>query len=260
MEGNMRTSLIRKSSAAMVGLLAAQLLGSGGALAHEFPGDADSHGHISGVVQNIGRCGTLLSGAEGTGFQTDPASYAYTMPDPTPATAGNAVDHRWVHDTDEDPLVFDMGVGRNRVLLFPSIDHLPIPAEALESTVYGSNAAAGPWTQGNIVQVFNGGFDAAWISDDYVSLWTFGAAYRYVAVGHGGPGAELADGDAEIDAVCATTDIQPREVNEVIFPGGSVDITKTVTTQKRHWKGRRPENLLRPQGRTILEVPHDRAS
>ncbi len=190
-----------------------------------------SHNPLPDLVQNIGRCGTVLSGVDGTGYQTNPAKYDWAMP-ATVASPGNAVDHQWVLDTGlGPPIVFDMGEPRVNVLLFPSIDHGPVPAEALESTVYGSNNPAGPWTvSADVTAVFDAGFDAAWISDNYVSLWTFGAAYRYVAVGWGGPKALLSDGDAEIDAVCATTDIQPRSVEEIIFPGGSVDIEKKVTT------------------------------
>lgn len=189
--------------------------------------------HVSGpdLVQSVGRCGTVLSGVDGTGYQTTPGTYDYALP-ATVASPGDAVDHQWVQDFGAgDPIVFDMGEPRVNVLLFPSIDHGPVPDEALESTVYGSNSPAGPWTvSADITAIFDAGFDAAWISDDYVSLWTFGAAYRYVAVGWGGPKALLADGDNEIDAVCAATDIQPRAVEDVIFPGGSIDVEKKITT------------------------------
>ncbi|MBI5947080.1 MAG: hypothetical protein HY875_02960 [Chloroflexi bacterium] len=201
--------------------------------AHDFANDPDGHLHVAGTVQAWSACGTLLGGAEGAGHQinTDPDPYAYAI-DATVTTQGNTPDHRWVHDVGlgGSPLVFDLGSARRNVLLFPSIDHGPIPEEALEATVYGGPTAAGPWTQGNIRVIYDGGFDAGWVSDDFVSLWAFPADYRYIAVVNGGPGAEISDDDAEIDAVCATTDIQPREVNEVIFPGGSVDIRKIVST------------------------------
>ncbi|MBA4180359.1 MAG: hypothetical protein C0506_07215 [Anaerolinea sp.] len=218
--------------AAIAILIAAPVFGITRTIAHDFPKDADGHVHETATVQAWSACGTLLSGADGAGHQVDPATYAYVTPEPL-TTQGNSPDHRWVHDTAGLGLAFDLGSARNSVLLFPSIDH-PTPAgdvlgEALEATVYGG-ATAGALTEvGNIRVIYDEGFDAAWISDDHVSLWTFTTAWQYITVVRGGPAAEVDDGDAEIDAVCATTDIQPREINEVIFPGGNVAIQKTVS-------------------------------
>lgn len=154
-------------------------------------------------------CGMFLRGAEGTGFQVDPDSYALRQPSPLGSKAGRSVDLHWVHDTSADPdfLVWDMGRRVRTVDVFPSIDHPPIPQEAFEFTVYASADPNPPdatpkWVVGRIIKIFDKGWNNEWIADDFVARWKFPDRYRYVAVHWGGPRAALADGDAEIDAVC----------------------------------------------------------
>lgn len=166
-------------------------------------GGRSGHGPLLGED-----CGTYVRGAEDHGFQVDPDSYAYLQPSPLAFKAGNSVDLHWVHDTDADFIVWDMGRKVKRVDVFPSIDHLPIPQEALEFTVYASSDPNPPdatpkWVVGMRKKIYEKGWNLEWIADDFVSLWKFNGRYRYVAVHWGGPGAELADGDAEIDAVCS---------------------------------------------------------
>ena len=228
----MRRSFLKWGVAAIALLLAAPVFGNTSTQAHTFAGDADGHVHVNGVVPFPAVCGTLLSGADGAGHQTTPGSYAYVTPEVL-TTQGNLPDHRWVHDTGSGAgLVFDLGSARNSVVLFPSIDHLPIPGEALEATVYGG-ATPGAMTEvGNITVIYDQGFDAAWISDDFVSVWKFATAWQYFTVVHGGPAAQVADGDAEIDALCATKlpGLSPSSVTAVVFPGGNTVVNKTVTT------------------------------
>lgn len=156
-------------------------------------------------------CGTFVGGDEGTGFQVSTTTYDYQLNSPLPGrTAGDAVDFHWVHDvgptpgtTIESPLVWDFGEdGVKKVRLYPSIDHGPIPAEALEATVYSSASATGPWAPASLKKVYVPGWNPGWIADDYVSLWRLQENARYVAAKWGGPGALIADGDAEIDSVC----------------------------------------------------------
>ncbi len=152
-------------------------------------------------------CGTYVRGAEFNGFQTNPNNYAYLLPSPLAFRAGNSVDLHWVQDRDADFMVWDMGRKVKKVHVFPSIDHGPIPGEALEFTVYASSDPNPPdavpkWAVGNITRIYDNGWNLEWIADDFVSQWRFDAPYRYVAVHWGGPRAALADGDAEIDAVC----------------------------------------------------------
>jgi hypothetical protein len=153
-------------------------------------------------------CGTYVRGAENHGFQVDPDSYAYLQPSPLAFKAGDSVDLHWLHDTDDDFIVWDMGRKVKRVDVFPSIDHPPIPQEALETTVYASSDPNPPdatpkWVVGKRTNIYEKGWNLEWIADDFVSQWKFTGRYRYVAVHWGGPGAAFADGDAEIDAVCS---------------------------------------------------------
>jgi hypothetical protein len=191
---------------AVVGL--ARAIGASPAYAFDIPPDEDGHTHVAGIVTNVERCGILRGGGEASGNQTDPATYAYVVHGVFDPTAANTRDHRWVQDASGGPLVFDMGSPVLVVDLFPSIDHPPIPEEAFESTVYGSDDGIGIAEAGNITTVFDQGFDAAWISDDWAQRWQFALPHRYVLVAHGGPEAWLDDGDNEIDAVCAP-DVTP---------------------------------------------------
>jgi hypothetical protein len=177
----------------------------GQANAFPIPGDTGGHDHVAGVVSDAENCGTYVRGAESSGSQTDPATFNWVADASFDATALAAPDHRWAHDADDDFLVVDLGHAATKVDLFPSIDHDLVPDEALEVTVYGSNdlsAAESTWEAGDITTLFEEGFDAAWVSDDFVSRWSFSIPYRYVGVHWGGPKALEADGDAEIDAVC----------------------------------------------------------
>ena len=160
-------------------------------------------------------CGTFLGGNEGTGMQVNTTTYEFREPSTLSGTPfglapGYAVDFHWVHDSDASPdpavaspLVWDFGEdGVKKVRLYPSIDHEPVPAEGLETTVYSSASATGPWAAAVLKKVYVPGWNPGWIADDYVSLWQLQEKARYVAAKWGGPGALIADGDAEIDSVC----------------------------------------------------------
>lgn len=132
-----------------------------------------------------------------TGEQIDPATYAYSMP--SIATAGDAADHKWVQANGSTRVLWDMGTPTNAVYLVPSIDHGPVPGEAHEATLYGSDTPTGPWETGIEGTEYPDG-PSTWISDDYASRWTFTKPYRYVSALAGG--SQVNDGDAEIDAIC----------------------------------------------------------
>jgi hypothetical protein len=74
----------------------------------------------------------------------------------------------------------------------PLIDHPPVPEEALEFTVWSSDDPNPPftspkWTVGNIVRVFDSGWNREWIADDFVSRWRFPQRHQYIALQWGGP-------------------------------------------------------------------------
>ncbi len=140
---------------------------------------------------------------------TNPANYDNVVDDVVNPTAGDAPDHLWVAFQGSDSMIWDMGTSTPHVWLVPGIDHDIVPAEGIETLIYGSNATSGPWTLGTRSHSYTDG-PSNWVSDDVTNLWTFNTAYRYIKAIPGkanGPDA-LAQGvlqsnDTEIDAVCA---------------------------------------------------------
>jgi len=175
------------------------------------PNDPNGHVEVSGFLDVAdAQCGTYVRGADLTGAMTNPGGYDYVTGS-DPVTALGAVDHLWAQDWesgDAVPLTIDLGFLSDSVDSIPAIDHGPVPDEAIESTVYGSNDpnASFPsgWEVGDISTVFLNG-PTTWVSDDFSTRWEFSQPHRYFAAAHGGPKAMVADGDNEIDAVCAIT-------------------------------------------------------
>ncbi len=160
---------------------------------------------VSGVSTqpDYSSCGTVLANAQGqfppSGTMLNAADYSYVTPT-NDSTAGNAADHKWVHlPTPSSTVIWDMGVPTKVVTLIPSIDHGPVPAEAKEATLQGSNDQT-TWETGVESGTYNAG-PSTWISDDYTTRWVFTQPYKYVRAIVGGT--LLNDGDAEIDAVCS---------------------------------------------------------
>ena len=195
------------------------------------PNDVGGHQHVAGLLDvSEHRCGTLVRGADANGRQLSPTNFDYTIPSNLGNGAANAIDHHWVQDEGgsglADALVYDLDEPTLLVDLFPSIDHGPVPGEALESTVYGFDRLTDPpadWETGDISLLFDQGW-SDWISDDFVARWNFSQPHRYVAVRWGGPKAVLSDGDNEIDAVCApaAAGVAARGGPDQTVPEGSV--------------------------------------
>ncbi len=174
------------------------------------PGDVGGHEHVSGLLDvSEHQCGQLLRGAEDSGYMTSPSSYSYVMPSPKGTGSANAIDHHFIQDSNggaiDNALVWELPEETTTVDMFPSIDHGPVPGEALEATVYGFDDPAAPsstWEVGDISTIFDEGW-SDWISDDFVSRWEFSSAHKYYAARWGGPKALVADGDVELDGLCA---------------------------------------------------------
>src|SRR5437867_3247155 len=97
------------------------------------PNDNGGHDHVAGVVTEAENCGTYVRGAEGNGYQTDPLTYDWAEPSPLGTSGALAApDHNWAHDDNGDFIVVDLGHPASVVDLFPSIDHEPVPDEAVE--------------------------------------------------------------------------------------------------------------------------------
>ena len=206
-------SRVSTTAAVITGLLVTGLpvlvLTAPPASAFDLPGDVGGHEHITTLLDvSDEQCGTLRRGAEDSGYMTDPGSYGYVMPSPKRTDSANAIDHHFIQDvggTLADGLVWEMPGQTDTVDLFPSVDHGPVPGEAIESTVWGFddlNAPASSWETGDISVVFDKGW-STWISDDYVTRWQFSKPHRYYAAHWGGPRALVSDDDVELDALCA---------------------------------------------------------
>ena len=124
--------------------------------------------------------------------------------------------------------VFDLGFQASKVAVFPTIDHGPIPQEAIESTVYLSNDQV-TWIQAVVQRVWLEGFIAdgepnAW--DGYWDGFTYAVGladptqtFRYASIIHGGPGALINDGDDEINGLLGLRgDFTPDPGNEIPEP------------------------------------------
>ncbi len=230
--GFRRLSVRRVASGVVLAVVAALLQGlvlAAPAHAFDIPGDANGHVDVSALLDiSSHTCGTLTGGAEDSGLTVRQSSYDYSMPDPAgAASAIGAIDHHWAQDSGgsslDQGMKFTFPMGATAVDLFPAIDHGPVPGESLESTVYGYDDPAAPsstWEIGDISTVFDNGW-SDWISDDFVSRWEFTSPHRYFTVRWGGPKAMVADGDNEIDALCA-----PQLAPTGIAAGPDQDVTE----------------------------------
>jgi hypothetical protein len=167
----------------------------------------------------------MISGGGATGISLDltgTGSYAYFQPGPSPAIAGGTVDNTWVQTSGTvGANVWDLGAPAVKAAIFNTIDHGPLPGEAIESTVYLSNDLV-TWTQAVTQKVWLEGFMAntgiLWDGFAYAVGTPGNTPFRYASIIHGGPGALLADGDNEINGVLGL-DVNFNPVNPVPIPG-----------------------------------------
>lgn len=160
---------------------------------------------------------TQCLGCVNTGRSLDlsgSGSYAYTQPGGTFAFAGSGVDEYWVQTGNViGNTVWDLGAGATTAVIFNTIDHGPLPQEAIESTVYLSNDLA-TWTLAVTERVWLEGFMSntgiLWDGFAYAVGTGTNSAFRYASIIHGGPGSLIQDGDNEINGVMgATRTFQP---------------------------------------------------
>jgi hypothetical protein len=120
-------------------------------------------------------------------------------------TAANSIDNTWFQSSGTvGQTVFDLGLSAPKTAIFNTIDHGPLPQEAIESTAYLSNDMV-TWTQAVVQRVWLEGFQSIlgihWDGFVFVVGTATGEEFRYVSVIHGGPGALIDDGDDEINGV-----------------------------------------------------------
>jgi hypothetical protein len=168
---------------------------------------------LAKYLSGCNACATGSAPPNGYGFSLDPIS---------DTSAANFLDRRWLQAS-ATPVVWKLASPSNEVFVFPTIDHGPVPHEALETTVWGSNDPDAPFPDGWTLALPTKVYADGWIdvgadeeSDDWASVWQFpdGHSFQYVA-GYANfsvlidPGGFLSD-ENEIDAVASATP-QPSE-------------------------------------------------
>ncbi|MCY2977661.1 MAG: putative Ig domain-containing protein [Planctomycetota bacterium] len=159
-------------------------------------------------------------------------------------TAANSIDNTWFQTSGQiGDTVFDLRVPSPKAAIFNTIDHGPLPQEAIESTVYLSNDRL-QWTQAKVERVWLEGFQAnqgiLWDGFVYAVGTEDGADFQYVSIVHGGPGALINDGDNEINGVLGldnffqpttrpTLSIEAHAAKAVWQPGSQVLISGTAS-------------------------------
>ncbi len=151
---------------------------------------------------------SLIQGNGATGQSLDTTgtgSYGYSQPGGTAAFAGSAIDEYWVQTGNTiGGFIWDLGASATKAAIFNTIDHGPLPLEAIESTVYLSNDKLN-WTPAVTQKVWLEGFklNTGILWDGYV--YAVGTdtleAFRYASIIWGGPGGLQADGDNEINGI-----------------------------------------------------------
>jgi len=124
----------------------------------------------------------------------------------TVATAANSIDNLWIQTLTDTPgdAVWDMGFQATKAAIFNTVDHGPMPQEAIESTVYLSNDLIN-WTLAVTERVWMEGIysdlSVQWDGFVYAVGTGTSATFRYASIIRGGPGALISDGDNEINGV-----------------------------------------------------------
>lgn len=148
----------------------------------------------------------IVTGNQGVGTSTGGVgSYDYVGGGLTPNEAADDIDDKWIQSLATiGSTVWDLGAPATKAAVFPTIDHGPLPQEAIESTVYLSNDLV-TWTEAVVERVWLEGWHAntGIIWDGFVYAVGTGTAdtFRYASVIHGGPGALINDGDDEINGI-----------------------------------------------------------
>lgn len=154
---------------------------------------------------------TAWTGAGGggcLGTSTDligAGDYNYACGGANVFTHANTIDNLWFQSGNNvGDTIFDLGFHAPNAAIFPSIDHGPLPQEAIESTVYLSNDLIN-WTPAVVRRVFLEGFQPIlgiqWDGFTYVVSTGTNNTFRYASIIHGGSGALWNDGDDEINGV-----------------------------------------------------------
>lgn len=175
---------------------------------------------LSGIVSDhyTYSLGQYQSGGTGlTGYCPANSYNWYGDSSYRPAIASQALDHHWVQGDAFTGVTWDLGAATATVVAFGAIDHGPIPIEAYEFAIYGSNDGVN-WTAADLSFIVSDGWidiGSAEESDDWSTIWQFQSGqYRFVRA--------LAnyDGDFEMDAIGAATAVPAPSVIAVVGLAG----------------------------------------
>lgn len=119
--------------------------------------------------------------------------------------AANEIDNLWFQSSGSiGDTVFDLGAPSFKAAVFNTIDHGPLPQEAIESTVYLS-ADRTNWTPAVVQHVWLEGWyphlGVLWDGFVFAVGTSNNTPFRYASIIHGGPSALQNDGDDEINGV-----------------------------------------------------------
>lgn len=193
---------------------------------------------------------TFLSGnTGGRSLDTNGTlGYAYDFPGISGFQGGNLIDNLWVQTSGIiGATVWDMHGQATKAAIFNTVDHGPMPQEAIESTVYLSNGGVGPstswtWTQAVVEKVWLEGFHShlgvQWDGFVYAVGTGTNSTFRYASITHGGPGSLIQDGDNEINGVLGlNTDLTPVATPDggstVLFAGAAIAALAAFGARRR---------------------------
>ncbi|MEE2665627.1 MAG: thrombospondin type 3 repeat-containing protein, partial [Myxococcota bacterium] len=182
---------------------------------------------IPGVVPLDHQFGSYLTGAEGSG---DWSGVGYGSETPSgiflaaanqldDAAAGGPRDGGWVSESgnqggswDGNGTIWDLGLRSEFVDVFPFTDQAGAAAgvflSATSLRVWGSNDLL-TWEEADLDTVWQQGYRADAVYDDYTSRWSWPSAYRYVGIVAGNPQTGVLAPEAKIDALGAPLGVAP---------------------------------------------------
>ena len=156
-----------------------------------------------------------MANAPTTFFDNNPTiGYTYTTDGSTNPTAGLYPDYHFLGSAGTTPAtgpIWTFASTSSSYYLYPTTDHTPLPYEALESSLWGSNNGGSTWILGAVAEVYEQGWDPLGLPDDGATRWTFTTPVDLIAavVGLtqgvvGQTPYSYGDGDFETDAVMQT--------------------------------------------------------
>lgn len=173
---------------------------------------------LSGVVSDhySYTLGRFYSGGTGCCGYSNPIGYDNFFKTSFSPGTTNSLDHYWMQGDASNGVTWELTAASSSVVAFGAIDHGPVPIEAYEFAIYGSNDLTN-WTAATMTFVVEDGWvdsGAVEESDDWSSIWQFETGeYRYIRA--------LAnyDGDFEMDAVGSATAVPAPGIAALVVSG-----------------------------------------